>query len=156
MSIIRQVQTMTLDDIQDYANIQLVRAEKGSIPTQPGVYCHIDSTDRAVLYIGSASGSVGLKRRLGDEIRWIEESMGSHTDHAARRSANAAVIAGLAEHATVPYYLVTATTDEAKNWERRLVQLCVVLTGAPPLLRGWNLRGASLDAFRWAVSRGRA
>ena len=149
----RAITVLTLDDVVSHCDLRFQPAVVGEVPRQPGVYCHVDPQDGAVLYIGSATGAYGLRRRLGNELTWIAETERDYPDHLSRRTSRAAVIAGLVEHRTQAHFATTTTPADARDWERRLLHLSVLLTGAPPILRGWNIRGVSADAFAWMLGR---
>lgn len=152
MTTTRAISVMTLADVLRHSDLRFAHADTDPLPASPGVYCHVDPLDGAVLYIGSAAGNHGLRRRLGSELNWIAATAGDD-GHLSRRTNRAAVIAGLVEHRTQAHYAITATGADARAWERRLVHLSVLLTGAPPLLRGWDVRGASAEAFHWVRAR---
>lgn len=153
MTITRSVIMLSLDDIQNRFDLTLKAVNSDPLPTSPGVYVHTSRIDGAVLYVGSAAGSVGLRRRLRDELRWIAETRSDYLSQLDRRTDRAAVIAGLVEHDTSAFFVETSTTNEALQWERRIIHLSVLLTGAPPYLRGWNVRGTSAQAFEWVRAR---
>lgn len=142
---------LTLDDVQGIVSQDFKPAGDTPLPRTPGVYVHVARADGALFYVGSASGSEGLRKRLGQELRWVEATQADYANQHDRRVDRAAVIAGLVEHDTAAYYFETATTSEARDWERRIIHLSILLTGAPPYLRGWDVRGSSLEAFHWAL-----
>jgi hypothetical protein len=148
MTVTRTVEVLTLEDVERVLRINFSHYEQTPILSGPtGVYCHVEIATGAVLYVGSASGAGGLRRRLGDELRWIAETTNNYTDHRSRRLDRAAVIAGLAEHRSDAYFYETDTGADARDLERQILHLSVLLTGLPPLLRGWNIRGASQVSF---------
>lgn len=142
------VNALTLQDITTATTPELTWtpvADDAEIPQQPGVYIWVAQETLAVLYLGRAIGAGGLRTRLGREMGWKKAN--DVTGHS--RTVNA--------FTAEPHYALTATADEAKQWERTLLHLHLHATGLVPVINGgaWWSKGDHHDASRdWVRDHG--
>ena len=80
-----EIRAITVDAIRKITALDWKRVESRSeLPTTRGVYVWATSDEpQAVVYIGSADGADGLKKRVGEEVGWRD-------DHAIEVSKDAA------------------------------------------------------------------
>ena len=132
------------------------------VPAKPGVYVWVVRKSDAVIYVGCAKGSGGLRQRLNSEslqaaASALWDDSGFATELAPARmtyfpSAHSRVVRRMD---ACTYY---ARTDEPMLWERKLLALSIRLAGTVPLLNGgaWQShRRENPDVARWAGTAAR-
>lgn len=131
------------------------------LPATPGVYVWVtDDASGAVVYIGSASGKGGLRKRIGDEVRWRDEHAAEIARDALSRVVlsrapivRAAVEDGLAVHfaeAAPPSWALgdpsTALPQTAKEWEGFIAACAHIVAARRASIGGsaWNQAATTL------------
>jgi hypothetical protein len=120
-------------------------------PQRPGVYLWMFRRSQAIVYIGRATGRDGLLGRLADHQRLAERSMGWTVRRILTEPAPSRYT-----HFPSAFSRLTlkmdidcrwAQTDDAEQWERRLLLLSLRLTDVLPMANGgaWQ----SYSRFRW-------
>ncbi|MCT9094217.1 hypothetical protein N4G70_36060 [Streptomyces sp. ASQP_92] len=127
-----------------------------ALPWGPGVYVWCERLTQAVLYVGKASGQLGLRSRLGQELRWIGDG---HDIVAA--GADPAYLADNWESFSrvmvardgVVWCAPTENAAAAQQWERNLLQQAIRETQVVPIVNGgawWNRSVFWAEARFWA------
>lgn len=70
-----EIRAITVEAIREITALDWRRVEaRSELPSSQGVYVWATSeAPHAVVYIGSASGSGGLKKRVGEEVGWRDD-----------------------------------------------------------------------------------
>lgn len=135
-----------------------VRPDEGgaALPWLPGVYIWVaPGSPEPVLYIGSGSGQLGLRARLGKEFTLVVGA--ARWDPGTRADEWPGHARTLAARSGFTYYAITEDGDTAKTWERRLLQHSLRLTGLVPIVNGggwWNNKPHFETARQWSRAAG--
>lgn len=137
-------------------------AASAALPTAPGVYCWATRRNGGVHYTGRAIGQYGLWGRLGrDEMRWVRtgtrsvEEEGTDATYMADNWESFSRVMVTVD--AVVWWATASSVDEAKAWERRLLQQAIRLTGVVPPVNGgawWNRSQDWVEARAWAHQAG--
>lgn len=148
-------------------------AESAStLPTEQGVYVWAQSETSPIIYHGSASAQSGLRRRLGNEMRWCDEYLaelaGNDVDNSdpygLRMADWVPMIRGAVDHRAKAWYAVARpcpwadtarevdadAPTSAREWEAFISECSRLITGHRSLLGGgaWN---ASRQSVEWRI-----
>ncbi|MEV8183402.1 hypothetical protein [Specibacter sp. NPDC078692] len=70
------VQAVTATSIKLATGLDWIKVTNSvQIPSKSGVYMHVDSTTDCMVYNGRGVGKAGLKGRLSNQRRWIQEHL---------------------------------------------------------------------------------
>ncbi|WP_152523113.1 hypothetical protein [Nocardiopsis potens] len=143
MPVPLSVQILTVDELlpaaaEHFGSECTFRTEP--LPMAPGVY--VWSTDRRVLYIGSAKS---LAARVGDEKGWI-------AGYAPDDYWEVSVVHMLTVYSATVQWIATADHEGAVLLERRLIEWHRACVGMAPLVVGWEAKEGSprKAAEQWA------
>lgn len=116
---------------------------RAALPREPGLYLWTAapdgawsgrSSDRAVIYLGRATGAGGLQARLGDELRWVRNGVGRSASY---RQAN---FHGhprtMIRHDARALYAITEDPEQAADLERELLAVAAYGCALSPLANG--------------------
>ncbi|MDD7966116.1 hypothetical protein [Actinomycetospora lemnae] len=116
---------------------------RAALPREPGLYLWTaapdgawsgQSSDRAVIYLGRATGAGGLRARLGDELRWVRNGVGRTANY---RQANFhGHPRAMIMHDARTLYAVTADREQAAELERELLAVASYGCALSPLANG--------------------